>query len=67
MQDLSKRKVGKMLSDKEKNILKNGSFMEQSSLLLNKFNDERWIKEANKYFRKIHKSIFTKSHKLTTK
>jgi hypothetical protein len=48
-----------MLSEKDKEILKNGDFMEQTSLLIDHFNDESkgWVKEAREYFRKSHPNI----------
>lgn len=50
------------LTEEDKSILKAGNFFEQSSLLIDHFNDkdDKWIREARRYFRICHKKILNK-------
>ena len=52
-----------MLSRKDKNIIRYGTFMEQTSLLIDHFEDKskRWIIEARKYFYKCNPNLFKSS------
>lgn len=49
-----------MLTNKDKEILKNGTFQQQMAILIDHFEDSKWSKEANDYFRGQHKDIFNK-------
>lgn len=51
-----------MLSDQDKEIIKNGTFQEQIGSLIDHFHDlnDDWIIEARKFFRRTHKEIFKK-------
>ena len=54
-----------MLSDKDKEIIVNGTFMQQTEALIKHFEDESWIKEAHAYFKMIMK--LTEPQKLVWK
>jgi len=49
-----------MLSIKDKKIIKDGTFMEQTSLLIDHFDDDnqKWIIEARAYFHKCNPNLF---------
>lgn len=55
----------KILSEKDKNLLKDGSFYDHTSLLIDHFNDvdDVWITHARRYFRLVHKDTFTQRSK----
>lgn len=44
-----------MLSDEDKEIIKNGTFMQQMEALIEHFEDEAWIKEAHSFLKMIMK------------
>jgi len=50
------------LSQKDKKIIKDGNFMEQTSLLIDHFDDtdKTWIVEAREYFHKCNPNLFKK-------
>jgi len=58
-----------MLSRKDKNIIRWGTFMEQTSLLIDHFDDKnkKWIVEARKYFHKCNPEIFNSKNSANTK
>lgn len=49
-----------ILTKKDKEILKKGDFIECNYLLLHHFHDQndKWIKEANKFFEESHPKAF---------
>ena len=52
-----------MLSNEDKRILKEGTFFEQSGLLIDHFDDKNdtWLKESRKYFHECNPSLFNKN------
>lgn len=49
--NIKRRKI--LLTDEDKEIIKSGTFMQQSGLLMKHFEDETWIKEAHTYLKTI--------------
>ena len=49
-----------MLSKQDKKIIREGTFMQQTSLLIDHFDDksEEWIKEARRYFHECNPYLF---------